>query len=57
MEIINTIHVKGLQNFENQGKILNLFDINIKNDKLWTFVARYRNKGYSIGLQHRVMKK
>ena len=50
MEIINTIHVKGLQNFENQGNTLNLVDINIENDKLWTFVARYRNKGYSIGL-------
>ena len=44
MEIIDTIHTKGLQNFKRQA---NPVDIDIKNDKLSTFAAQYINKGYS----------
>ena len=41
MEIIKTMHVTGLQNFESWANTLNPFDTYVEYDKLWIFVARY----------------
>ena len=47
VKIIDSIHIKGLQNFERQANILNTVNVDIKNDEPWSFAAWYRNNGYS----------
>ena len=39
MEIVGTMHIKGLQNFKTQAHILNPADTDIENDKLWNLAA------------------
>ena len=46
MEIVDTIHINGLQNFKTQANISNLVDIEIENDKLWNFAARYKGREF-----------
>lgn len=36
MKIIDTIHIKGLQNFESQANTLHPAYMGTENDKLWT---------------------
>lgn len=46
MEIVDTIHINGLQNFKTQANISYLVDIEIENDKLWNFAARYKGREF-----------
>ena len=46
LEIVDAIHIKGLQNLETQANILNPVDIDIENDRLWNFAPRYEGRGY-----------
>ena len=39
VKIIDSIHIKGLQNFERQANILNTVNVDIKNDEPWSFAA------------------
>ena len=39
MEIVDTMHMKGLQIFKTPAHILNPADTDIENDKLWNFAA------------------
>ena len=46
MEIVGTMHIKGLQNFKTQAHILNPADRDIENDKLWNFAAPCKGRAF-----------
>ena len=44
-EIVDTIFIKGVHNFDNYG-MLNPTEVKLKQDKLLRFVEKYNNKGF-----------